>query len=146
MTINSSSNGISGINDPNAMQSFGKMKGGGRPPKPDFNQMLTQMTKDLGLTDQQKEKVGTILKQNIEKMDAEKTQNESSNTRLTRDEMKTKMDENFTNLQSELKTILSTEQMDKFSSIMSNRNQQPPPPPDAEMQNYNPNGNFSFRV
>lgn len=92
---------------------------GGNRPRQEMRQQQTpqvraeRLAKQLGLTDDEKAKVQALY----EKQNAEREKMRSEGTQLTREQMRTKMDEMRKNEETEMQKILTPEKFQKFQDL-----------------------------
>lgn len=92
---------------------------GGNRPRQEMRQQQTpqvraeRLAKQLGLTDDEKAKVQALY----EKQNAEREKMRSEGTQLTREQMRTKMDEMRKSEETEMQKILTPEKFQKFQDL-----------------------------
>jgi len=87
---------------------------------------IERLTQDLGLDANQQAQVKLILDAQHAKMDAERAQFEASGTQPTREEMHAKHQQMDAELDSQLATVLTPEQLAKFQELRRHRPKGPP--------------------
>ena len=120
------------------LSSLQQMQNMPTPPKrPSVSDMVNNMAQDLGLSDDQKKQLTSILQKNMDKMNSDMN-NQSSSSSTDTSTTKTTMDQNMKDLNDQIKSILTTDQANKFQSLIDNmKNNQP-----MAMQNQNQSQSF----
>jgi Spy/CpxP family protein refolding chaperone len=88
---------------------------------------IERLAQDLGLDATQQAQVRQILDAQHAKMDAERAQFEASGTRPSREEMQAKHEQMDAELDQQLSTVLTAEQLAKFKELRRRRPMGPPP-------------------
>ena len=88
---------------------------------------IERLAQDLGLDATQQAQVKQILDAQHTKMDAERAQYEASGTRPSREEMHAKHEQMDAELDQQLSTVLTAEQLAKFKELRRHRPMGPPP-------------------
>jgi len=88
---------------------------------------IERLAQDLGLDATQQVQVKQILDAQRAKMDAERAQSEASGTRPPRDEMQARHAQMDAELDQQLSTVLTPEQLAKFQELRRHRPMGPPP-------------------
>jgi len=88
---------------------------------------IERLTQDLGLDAAQAAQVKQILDAQRAKMEADRAQFEASGTRPSREEMHAKHEQMDAELDQQLSTVLTPEQLAKFQEIRRHRPMGPPP-------------------
>ena len=88
---------------------------------------IERLTQDLGLDATQAAQVKQILDAQHAKMDAERAQFEASGTRPSREEMHAKHEQMDAELDQQLATVLTPEQLAKFKDMRRRHPMGPPP-------------------
>lgn len=87
---------------------------------------IERLTQDLGLDANQQAQVKLILDAQHAKMDAERAQFEASGMQPTREEMHAKRQQMDAELDSQLATVLTPEQLTRFQELRKHRPKGPP--------------------
>ena len=88
---------------------------------------IERLTQDLGLDAAQAAQVKQILEAQHAKMEADRAQFEASGTRPSREEMHAKHEQMDAELDQQLSTVLTPEQLAKFKEMRRHRPMGPPP-------------------
>jgi Spy/CpxP family protein refolding chaperone len=88
---------------------------------------IERLAQDLGLDAAQQAQVKQILDAQRAKMDADRAQFEASGTRPSREEMHAKHEQMDAELDQQLSTVLTPEQLAKFKELRRHRTMGPPP-------------------
>ena len=88
------------------------------PHGPPAAEMIDHMTQDLGLDDNQKQQVQKIFEQQHARMEQDRKQYEATGQRPTREEMHAKREQARQDLDAQLSTVLTLDQMEKLHQKM----------------------------
>jgi Spy/CpxP family protein refolding chaperone len=98
----------------------------GKHKKPNVDDMVTKLGQDLNLTDDQKSQLKSILEKDMASGQAQFQQNQTSSDQVDPTKMKSMMQTSMDNMNNDIKSILSPDQLTKFNSIMDSRKSQMP--------------------
>jgi Spy/CpxP family protein refolding chaperone len=88
---------------------------------------IERLAQDLGLDETQQAQVKQILEAQHAKMESERAQLEASGTHPSREEMQAKHEQADAELDQQLATVLTPEQLAKFAEIRKQHHRGPPP-------------------
>lgn len=122
--ISGSVTGFTGMQD---MQSVNNTQGAtqthkshGKHHKPNVDDIVSKMSSDLNLSDDQKVKLKTILEKDFASREADMKDQKTSQIKIDSTSMKSKIQDEMNAMNDQIKSILNPDQLTKFNSMISN--------------------------